>query len=199
MAIIELDAVQALARRVGVDGAHRSVMAGVHGLQQVEHLRAAHLADDDALGPHAQAVLDQVAHRHLAFALEVRRTGFEPDHVRLLKLQLGRVLAGDDTLVAVDEVGQAVEQGCLAGAGAAGDDDVAAHPAHDLQDLGAVVRDSAEADELIEHQLVALELADGERGAINGERRRDHVDARTVGKARVADRARTRPPGGPPG
>ena len=77
-------------------------MAGVHRLQQVEDLRSAHLADDDALGPHAQAVLDQVAHGHLALAFEVGRARFEAHHMRLLQLQFGRVLAGDDALLAVD-------------------------------------------------------------------------------------------------
>ncbi len=58
--------------------------------------------------------------------------------MRLLQLQLGRVLAGDDALVAVDIVGQAVEQRRLARAGAARDDDVAADAADDLQHLGAL-------------------------------------------------------------
>ena len=56
-----LDAGQRVARGVGVDGADRAVMAGVHGLQHVEGLGAAHLADDDAVGPHPQRVADQVA------------------------------------------------------------------------------------------------------------------------------------------
>ena len=43
-------------------------------------------------------------------------------------------------------------------------------------------------DELIERQLVLLELADGERGAVDGERRGDDVDAGAVRQARVADR-----------
>ena len=124
-------------------------MAGVHGLQEVEGFRSAHLADDDALGPHAQAVAHEVAHGDLALALEVRRTRLEPDHVRLLELQLGRVLAGDDALVVLDIAGQAVEQRGLARAGAAGDDGVAADLADDLQDLGAFRRDRAETDELL--------------------------------------------------
>jgi hypothetical protein len=33
------------------------------------------------------------------FALDVRRAGFEAHHVRLLQLQFGGVLAGDDALV----------------------------------------------------------------------------------------------------
>ena len=102
--------------------AHRAVVAGVHRLQQVERLGSAHFADDDAFGPHAQAVLDQVAHGDLAFAFEVGRAGFQAHHVRLLQLQFGRVLAGDDALVVVDEVREAVEQRGLARAGAAGDD-----------------------------------------------------------------------------
>jgi hypothetical protein len=99
MAIIDSMRRQAFARRVGVDRAHRAVVAGVHRLQKVEDLGSAHLADDDALGTHAQAVLDEVAHGDLALALEVRRAGFETHHVRLLELEFGRVLAGDDALV----------------------------------------------------------------------------------------------------
>ena len=87
---------------VGVQRAHRAVVAGVHRLQQVERLGSAHLADDDALGPHAQAVLDQVAHGDLALAFEVGRARFQAHHVRLLQLQFGGVLAGDDALVVVD-------------------------------------------------------------------------------------------------
>ena len=49
-------------------------------------------------------------------------------------------------------------------------------------------RNRAEADQLVERQLVLLELADGERGAVDGERRRDDVDAGAVEQARVADR-----------
>ena len=52
----------------------------------------------------------------------------------------------------------------------------------------ALRRDRAEADELLEGELVALELADGERGPVDRQRRHDDVDARAVGQARVADR-----------
>ncbi|MGC4064101.1 MAG: hypothetical protein QM784_05560 [Polyangiaceae bacterium] len=63
---------------------------------------SAHLAHDDPLGTHTQAVLDEIAHGDLALALEVGRARFETHHVRLLELELGRVLAGDDALVVVD-------------------------------------------------------------------------------------------------
>ena len=113
------DTRERLARAVGVQRAHRAVVAGVHRLQQVERLGSAHLADDDALRPHAQTVANQVAHRDRALALDVRRPRFQPHHMRLLELKLGRVLAGDDALVVVDELRQAVEQRRLARARAA--------------------------------------------------------------------------------
>ena len=48
----------------------------------------------------------------------------ERDDVRLLELELGGVLDGDDALVGRDGAREHVEQRRLAGAGAAGDDDV---------------------------------------------------------------------------
>ena len=96
-------------------------------------------------------------------------------------------------------VGQAVEQRGLARAGAARDDDVAADAADDLEDLGALGADRAEADELVESELVLLELADGERRPVDRQRRRDDVDARAVRQARVADRAEIHRRGGRPG
>src|SRR6201999_2922043 len=62
--------------------------------------------------------------------------------------------------------------------------------ADDLQDLCAILRDRAELDQLIERQLVLFEFADGERRAVQRQRRDDGVDTRPVGKARVADRRR---------
>ena len=88
------------------------------------------------------------------------------------------------------ERGQAVEQRRLARAGAAGDQDVAAHPADDLEDGLGFGRDRLVLDELLELQPILLELADGERRPVDGERRSDDVDAAAVGQARVADRAR---------
>ena len=88
-----------VARRVGVDGRQRAVVAGVHRLQHVERLGAAHFADDDAIGPHAQAVAHQVALRDFAAPFDVGRARFQSHDVRLLQLQLGRVLDRDDALV----------------------------------------------------------------------------------------------------
>ena len=78
-------------------------MAGIHGLEHFERFRSARLADDDAIGPHTQTVPDEIAHGDLTLAFEVRRPRLEADDVRLLQLQLGGVLAGDDALVVLDD------------------------------------------------------------------------------------------------
>ena len=118
----------------------RAVVTGVHGLEHVERRGVADLTDDDPVGAHAQAVLDQVADRDRALALDVGRARLEADDVLLLELELGGVLDGDDPLVVGDERRQHVEGRGLAGAGAAGDDDVepAAHAG--VEEVGASAR-----------------------------------------------------------
>ena len=59
--IIVSSRAQGVARRVGVQRGHRALVAGVHGLEHVQRLGAAALADDDPFGPHTQGVADQVA------------------------------------------------------------------------------------------------------------------------------------------
>ena len=84
-------------------------MARVHGLEHVERLGAADLADDDAVGAHTQGVADELADADLALALDVRRARLERDDVLLLELELGRVLDRDDALVVRDERREGVE------------------------------------------------------------------------------------------
>ena len=79
-------------RRVRVDGRDRALVTGVHRLEHVERLGAADLADDDAVGSHAQRVAHEVADRDLAATLDVRRAGLEREHVLLAELELLGVL-----------------------------------------------------------------------------------------------------------
>ncbi len=95
-------------------------MTGVHRLQKVEDLRSAHFADDDAFRTHTKAVLDEIAHSDFALAFDIRRTGFEAHHMRLLQLKFGGVFAGDDALMRVDIARQAVQKRRLARARTAG-------------------------------------------------------------------------------
>ncbi len=99
-------------------------MAGVHGLEHVQRLRAAALADDDPVGAHAQRVAHQLADRDLALTLDVLRPRLQANHVGLVKAKLGRILDRDDPVVLRDGGGQRVQQRRLTGAGAARDHDV---------------------------------------------------------------------------
>ena len=163
-------------------------MASVHRLQEVERLRSADFADDDPFGPHTQTVAHEVAHGDLTLAFKVWRARFQPYNVRLLQLQFRRVFARDDAFVVVDELRKAVKQRGLAGAGAARDQGINAAAPDDAQNLGALRRNRAESDELIERQLVLFEFADRECRSVDRKRRNNRVDARTVRQAGVADR-----------
>ena len=185
-----LEARDRLARIVGVDGRHRAFVAGVHGLQHVEGFLAAALAEDDALGPHAQRVLDQLALADFALAFDVRRPRLHARDMRLLQLQFGGVLDGDQALLLRDERRQRVEHRGLAGAGAARDDRGDARLHGGGQQLGHLRLDRADLDQLVQVERLLGELADRDQRAVDADRPHRDVDARAVEQARVAERMR---------
>ena len=154
MVIMDYKTAERFARRVGVQRAHRAVVTGVHRLQQIERLGAAHFADDDPFGPHAQTVLNEIAHCNRAASFKVRRSRFKPDDMRLLQLQFGCIFASDHPLVMIDIIGHAIEKSGFAGARPAGNQDIAAHPSDDFENLAAFRRNGAEMDQLIESKRV---------------------------------------------
>ena len=109
-----LEAAQRIDRRVRVSCGQRAAVAGVHRLQEVEALAAAHFADDDPVRTQAQRGVEQVADVDLALAVLVGGPALERDQVRLTELQLGRVLDGEDPLVRRDHRAERVEQRSLA-------------------------------------------------------------------------------------
>ena len=163
-------------------------MARVHRLEHVERLGAADLADQDAVGAHPQAVAQQLADRELALALDVGRPVLERDDMRVVDLQLRGVFDRDHTLVVRDEACDHVERGRLARARAAGDEDVHATQHRGLQELRHRGAEAALAGEVFHAQYGVFELADGERGAVDGGRPDDRVDAAAVRQAGVHHR-----------
>ena len=91
-----LDAGDGIAGIVGMDGGDGSVVPGVHGLQHIQRLFAADLAEDDAVGPHAQRVDDELPLPNGALAFQVGRPALQAGDVLLLDLQFRGVLDGDD-------------------------------------------------------------------------------------------------------
>ena len=121
-------------------------MARVHRLEHVERLRAADLADDDAVGAHAQGVADELADRDLALALDVLRPRLEPEHVPLVQAKLGRVLDRDDAVRVRNRRREGVQEGRLPGARAARDEDVQLGQHAALEELDRLGRQRAEPD-----------------------------------------------------
>ena len=94
-------------------------VAGAPGFEEVERLRAAHLADRDPIGPQAQRRANQLGQRDHAVL------GAHGNEVGRGALQFARVFNQDDAIGGLRHFGeQRVDQRGLAAAGAAGDQDV---------------------------------------------------------------------------
>ena len=70
-------------------------MTGIHGLQHIKRFFAPALAKDDSIRTHAERVSDQLTLTNFAFALDVRRSSFQSNDMRLLELKLGGVFNRD--------------------------------------------------------------------------------------------------------
>lgn len=110
-----------LGRAVGMNRSGAPVMPGVQRRQQVDHLRASDLADDDAVRTHAQRLPDQLAQRDLPGALDVGAARHQPNQVGMLRLQFRGVLHTEDPFALVHRPECSGQQGGLARPGAARD------------------------------------------------------------------------------
>jgi len=108
------DSAQSISRRIRMHGRERTVMTGVHCLQHIQRLGTTDLAENNSLRAHAQTVAHQVSLRDLTLVFDIRRTGLQSHNVRLLQLQLGRVLDGHDTLTVRNKTRENIEHRRLA-------------------------------------------------------------------------------------
>ncbi len=173
-----------------MDSAERALVAGVHRLQHVESLPAAAFADDDAVRPHPECVLDKLLRRDLPASLDARGFRLEAHDVRLLQPKLGRVFDRDDPLALRNEGRERIELRRLSRPRAAGDDDVPPDSDTGGEEEGGLIRQATDGDQVFHPHLVLLELADGDGRRLWGDRRDDDVDARAVRKAGVDHRRR---------
>src|SRR5450759_493899 len=179
---------ECVARGVGVQGRHRAVVAGVHGLKHVKRLAATALPDDDALRAHAQGVDDQPLDGDFALSVDVPWPGLEPADMLLVQLQLGRVLDRDDAVFHRDEAGQHVQERGLAVPGAARDDDVGLGKDGGLEKTEPSLVAAPEANEVFDLERVTGELADREQRTVQGERPDDRVDTAAICQAGITER-----------
>src|ERR1019366_8280045 len=87
-------AAQSIPRAIGVNRRKGTIVAGVHCLQHIKCFLASHLADNDAVGPHAQRVNHELALMYSPLSFNIGRPRFQSNDVLLVELQLGRVLDG---------------------------------------------------------------------------------------------------------
>jgi hypothetical protein len=177
---------QGLAGRVGVDGAHGALMAGVHGIEHVEGFGAADLPDDDPGWSHAQGLADQLADADLADAFQVGEAALQPDAVLQVALQgeLFGFLDGDDPLPWRDLAGNRVQGGGLARPGPPRDEQVEAGPHRRLQQPGNVGGEGAQGQQVLDGVGQEAVAADGQAGE-GGQGWADGVQAAAVGQAGV--------------
>lgn len=185
-----LESREDVARAVGMGRRQRAVVARVHGLQHVERLARADLADDDAVGAHAQGIAHEVADGDGALALEVGRARLERHDVLLLKAQFSGILDGDDALALGDERRDYVERRRLTGASTARDEDIDARLDAGAQERCHLLVHRAEGNQVVDAKRRLGELADGQAWADERERRDDDVDTRAVLEARIDERRR---------
>ena len=105
-----------------MDRGQRALVAGVHRLEHVQGLGAADLADDDAVGTHAQGVPDELADADPRWPSMF--AGRDSSGITWSRSWLGRVLDRDDPLVPWHEGRERVQRRRLTDAGTAGDEDV---------------------------------------------------------------------------
>ncbi len=108
--------------------------------------------------------------------------------MRLAELKLRGILDGDHALRVRDERGEDVQCRGLPRAGATGNQDVEVGLDAGFEEPGRFRRERAEVDQVLHRVGIARELSNGERRAVDRQRRNDRVDPRAVRKAAVHHR-----------
>ena len=169
-----------------MDRGERSGVAGIERIEQRPRLDAAHLAQDDPVGPPAQRGLQQIVEGNAG--LEGIGLAFDGEQVRLLQMKLRRILDDHDALVIGDCGCKGAEHRGLSGRSSAADEQRL--PAANLRgkELRKRPRQRAASDKVIDGVMAAGELANGERRSRAHDRRNDRRQAASVRELRVEQR-----------
>ena len=162
-------------------------MTGVHGLQHVQCFRSTRFADDDAVRAHTQGVDQKIALGDGTGAFNIHRPGFQTHDVALLQLQLSRVFNGDDTFFFRNEARHGVQHRSLAGAGAAGDNDVQTRFHAAAQKIEHAGSKRFVLDQIFRGEQLLAIAADGNYRADKRERRDDGAHSGAVFETGVND------------
>ena len=104
-----------------MEGGPAALVPGVEGGEDIAHLGAAALAQNDPVGAHAQGGTHQGGHGDRADALDIGTALLKVDDVGVVGAQLAGLLDAHDALVLRHEPEQGGQEGGLAGSGGSGD------------------------------------------------------------------------------
>ena len=99
-----------IGHRIRVQSPSSAVVTNVQRRQQVDALGAANFADDEPVGPHAQGFANERAKFDRAGTFDVRRPRLEPNDVRVLGPELGRIFDNHQPFNRVDATEQRRQQ-----------------------------------------------------------------------------------------
>ena len=168
-----------------MDGGHGAVVTGVHGLQHLQHFRAAHLAHHNAIRAHAQAVAQQIPNGNHSRAFKATGTAFHAHHMRMRQRQLGRILNRHHPLIGGDKARNRIEHGGLAATGAATDKNIAALAHRQLEQAGHAFVHGAEIDQILNPQRIIAKLAYRHRRPVQRQGLYHHIDTPSIRQARI--------------
>src|SRR5262252_5103325 len=129
-------------------------MAGVHRLEHVKSFRTTNLTDDDPIRPHPQSIADKFALRDMANAFDVGWPGLHLHDMRLLQAKLYGIFNGDNSLGGIDMAGDRIQQGSLARARAARDQNIDPAACRNVQELRHFRGNVSLADHLFESNVL---------------------------------------------
>ena len=142
----------------GVDGRQAPVVALRHGRQHLDHLRAEHLADQDAGRVVPAGAADQFGDADAAVAVRVGQHLLELHHVGVqlrvpAQAQLQGPFDGDDPLPGLNAIDQRAEQARFSRVSRSRDDDVCPGQDGGPQERRGLLVDGAEADQVGQEHL----------------------------------------------
>ena len=168
----------------------RPVVARVHGLEHVQGLSAADLADDDPVGPHAQRVADELANGDLALAFDVLRSGLESEDVTLVEPELCGVFDRENSFVVRDRRRERVESVVLPEPVPPEMSTFSSARMHAARNSTDSVESVPSRTRSVRSSRLLRELADREQRPAERKRRDDRIHAAAVRQASVDHRRR---------
>ena len=183
------EAAEHISRAVAMSGGKSAVMAGVQCLKQIHRLRAPNFPYDDAIRPHSKTRADQIPDGYLIFTLLVRPACLQPDQIfYMVKLQLCIVFNRNHAFIFRDIGRKCIQKRGFSAPGSPADKDVVARLHHHFQELCRLRCQTVPLNQLLHQDRMIREAADSDNRPVNGHRRHNHINPRTIFQSRIDNR-----------